>query len=251
MTLSTLPSSSTTELPRLIAFVCCDGTYDDNEEMKQANEFEVNQLRQCADYVYYEGNIYWSDRGRAGSARTFPILEFLKHTHPEKTCFQSKNAEEQRPVCWEYVFQQAFLYIARHIKKHHPSPLQEWDLLVGCHTGKDKRKACDLEEPFRLQAGWRGTIPAAEFSHQVPLRALLLDCCCGNQIDMSQFCVKYILCGVDWVDYMGLVTNTFASQDYPHLDRILESADKNDPDAGWAMTTLLRSCTSRRNKQKK
>ena len=185
----------------LVAFLACDGIHQDSKRMQKANKLEFSRLVNCARYIFFDSCIY-------------------KNNH----------------IVWKSSsFSKCMKWLAKTIKKEKH---EYCDLLIGSHTKRPYASRCDPEESFSLHSGNGDTkneiIPIREFTNRVQVSTLFLDCCCGNQIDLSGLHCLRIVCALSFVGYEGLVTKSF-SKNYPDYEKIVKNALKHDKSPEWCI----------------
>lgn len=186
--------------PHLIAILACEGMYDDEERMFVACKKEVYRLLQDerAAFVYWNGHLWINGQVKP--------LSFRGLTQDSTVYLQRVQDVILEEICAHF----------RHVS--------EWVLLVGAHV---RRPATALEHQssFGLNTGHCHISPNL-LVQNLPITTLLLDACCGNQIDMQGMDIPYVVCALDAVGYTGLVGRDFW-QVFPDPFLIAKSAQES------------------------
>lgn len=186
--------------PRLIAILACEGLYDDEEKMFLACEKEVYRLLQDerAAFVYWNGHLWINGQAKP--------LSFRGLTQDSTVYLQRVQ---------DVILEEIDAHF-RHVS--------EWVLLVGAHV---RRPATALkhQSSFGLNTGHCHISPNPLIQN-LPITTLLLDACCGNQIDMHGLDIPFVVCALDGVGYTGLVGRDFW-QVFPDPFLIAKSAQES------------------------
>lgn len=209
----------------LIAMIACEGIHEDKQKMFQACQKEVKRLLQDsrAVFIYWNGTLWIRGVERKVS---YPNLT------QDSTWFLERVQED----------------ILREIRHSYTNSNIAWALLVGAHVQRPKTSS-SMQSSFDLNTGYCHFPTQRLLASLKTISLLLIDGCCGNQIDMEGFDIPYIVCALDGVGYVGLVGKDFWSV-FPNPYAIAASAETSKKRrARWRVITSVFEEEARRTRQ--